>query len=456
MKAKEHDVVWSCAHTFFANMGGFVIEFHNDLDGPHASASEYGGFTNVHNSKPYLKPISSNRARVTSNNDQDKVSKKPSGSISRDPSVYPSIIHDIEKAKNGSFNYLDNADDCIYEDLIPYRGRLSRHRPWRFEAYVEQNSRIENRIGKLHWALDPLNASLVRSALNTLRFKDLTPCARRRMCAAPDSWFNNLSRLQGTVWTLNAEQLLYALEKGLMDKVPSLSVDQLDDRNKSDWLVKVLAVGQLGWLLVQVIVRGAYGHPPSQLEIFTLAFAVCTLVMYVLLWFKPQDMRTPLYIKACRRFNAKECVELASKGPIELCVSDFHQGISNSSIHSPFIVLALGSGVGSLIFGGVHCAAWNLSFPTTTERLLWRVASVATAVLPLIGVGNGTILHSLIAKMSMRWTTKYDACLAWSQHTLGLLYVLARLYITVEIFLSLRFLDPGVYSTRWVDNLPHI
>ena len=34
------------------------------------------------------------------------------------------------------------------------------------------------------------------------------------------------------------------------------------------------------------------------------------------------------------------------------------------------------------IFGAIHCAGWNLPFPTSAEHKLWRVASVAVTILP--------------------------------------------------------------------------
>jgi len=36
------------------------------------------------------------------------------------------------------------------------------------------------------------------------------------------------------------------------------------------------------------------------------------------------------------------------------------------------------------IFGGVHCIAWSFQFPSLTERVLWRMSSVAITCLPAI------------------------------------------------------------------------
>ena len=39
------------------------------------------------------------------------------------------------------------------------------------------------------------------------------------------------------------------------------------------------------------------------------------------------------------------------------------------------LLLTLGT-----IFGGIHCAGWNFTFPTNPEQQLWRVASIALAI----------------------------------------------------------------------------
>lgn len=41
----------------------------------------------------------------------------------------------------------------------------------------------------------------------------------------------------------------------------------------------------------------------------------------------------------------------------------------------------------SFLFGGLHCLAWNFEFPTRTEQTCWRVASLASAILPVVALG---------------------------------------------------------------------
>ncbi|THU93810.1 hypothetical protein K435DRAFT_861186 [Dendrothele bispora CBS 962.96] len=35
-----------------------------------------------------------------------------------------------------------------------------------------------------------------------------------------------------------------------------------------------------------------------------------------------------------------------------------------------------------LVFGGIHCVPWNFTFPTHTERILWRISAVTVTAFP--------------------------------------------------------------------------
>jgi hypothetical protein len=45
-----------------------------------------------------------------------------------------------------------------------------------------------------------------------------------------------------------------------------------------------------------------------------------------------------------------------------------------------------GAVVVSMVFGGIHCTGWLLSFPSHTEQLLWRISSVAITGVPFFFV----------------------------------------------------------------------
>ncbi|KAF4503072.1 hypothetical protein FAGAP_626 [Fusarium agapanthi] len=66
-----------------------------------------------------------------------------------------------------------------------------------------------------------------------------------------------------------------------------ITEEDIRDLGKSDAFTKVFALLQCTWLVVQSIARTAQGHAISQLELATLAFIPCALVMYILWWQKP-------------------------------------------------------------------------------------------------------------------------------------------------------------------------
>jgi len=46
----------------------------------------------------------------------------------------------------------------------------------------------------------------------------------------------------------------------------------------------------------------------------------------------------------------------------------------------------------SAAFGGIHCAGWDYLFPTYAEQTLWRVASLAVTILPIVAFPLGQIV----------------------------------------------------------------
>ena len=253
---------------------------------------------------------------------------------------------------------------------------------------------------------------------------------------------------------------------GIINRLPKASEDRVDDCNKSDFLVKGLAVGQVLWLFVQLVARAHKGIVPSQLEIVVLAFAVCTFAMYLLLWNKPQDVRAPMYVPASRYPSADEMSRLAIAGPDIFSRYRTRHWIPNNTSHcdgsrgqGPHSRMAIAAVLGATIFGGLHCAAWNLQFPTPVERLLWRIAAVITAGVPPVAVATNILLSRLLHGSTERNTTYSRRPLLiviWSMAVFVLPYGLARVFITVEIFRSLCFLDPETFITTWASNIPHV
>lgn len=269
------------------------------------------------------------------------------------------------------------------------------------------------------------------------------------------------------VWVLDACQLLLARKMGIISSLPSLSKDQLDNQNKGDFLVKSLAIGQFLWLLIQLIARTVEDLAISQLEIVTLAFALSTLVTYVLQWSKPKDIQTTVSIAAHRLPTSAEIARIAINGPTVFGQRRSSQWIPNNSCHcdgkAPDFhterVWRAGS-CGAFFLGMMNLIAWLFEFPTASERYLWKIASGVT-VYPISAcvVLQGLINIALILVGLEGTPTGQRIRIAFSRLLTSVavpVYLFARVYIIFEMFRCLCFAPPGTFRATWSVNLPHI
>lgn len=111
------------------------------------------------------------------------------------------------------------------------------------------------------------------------------------------------------------------------------------------------------------------------------------------------------------------------------------------------------------LYGGIHLSAWTFEFPTPIEQKLWKIACLdLVASLPVFLIGS---VARELGTNGKQFTLGDMALLSW----LGVLFlivnipatVVARAYLLVESFASLRRVPVGVYATvPWSDWLPHI
>lgn len=123
-----------------------------------------------------------------------------------------------------------------------------------------------------------------------------------------------------------------------------------------------------------------------------------------------------------------------------------------------------------LVYGGIHLSVWNFEFPSGTERLLWRIASIGigatSPVLFAVGLGMKILLELvkiLVEIVSGRrqskkqWRDVGESIYPYMGALAVLFYALARVYIVVESFVSLRHVPIGVYLTpSWLQMIPHV
>jgi hypothetical protein len=214
---------------------------------------------------------------------------------------------------------------------------------------------------------------------------------------------------------------------------PNLSDAELNDRSKADWIVKSLAVLQILWFTTQLIGRWAQGLAVTTLELFTIGIVFCGSVTYVANWEKPFDVQVPVVLQTKTSIRGKDFtsrVEFDAGGNLDYEYNWVNPGI---------IALCLG-------FGAIHIGGWNFHFPSVTEQLLWRISSVACAVLPFM------ILLALYTEKYLSETI-YELLFG----VLMVLYFLSRIYMFAEMFISLRAAPASVYQTpQWSQYFPSL
>lgn len=70
----------------------------------------------------------------------------------------------------------------------------------------------------------------------------------------------------------------------------------IEDRAKADSFAKFFTVCQSTWFLCNVITRWAYDLPVSPIELSTVAYVACAILIYGVWWYKPKDMGTSIAV----------------------------------------------------------------------------------------------------------------------------------------------------------------
>ncbi|MCJ1361694.1 hypothetical protein MMC16_000794 [Acarospora aff. strigata] len=211
-----------------------------------------------------------------------------------------------------------------------------------------------------------------------------------------------------TPFPIDAKQLHYLIVKGHV-QFPTLSKEQIKDKNKVDQLLRFITIAQIFWFVVNTLGRAVRHLAITCLELTTAAFIVCSLGISICWFHKPADIMTAETIESNSRI-ADILLEARDKArqPYSHTPLDF---VSRKEwawslywsnwinilrkMHIVFapttrpvnrfentLFLELSGSVTAAwlgltaLYSSVFIAAWNNNFPTATERLLWRVSSV--------------------------------------------------------------------------------
>ncbi|KAK3292653.1 uncharacterized protein B0H64DRAFT_477768 [Chaetomium fimeti] len=181
--------------------------------------------------------------------------------------------------------------------------------------------------------------------------------------------------------------------------LPKITEDEIKDRSKTDGLAKAFSVFQISHLVLSLIVRRSQGLPSSQLEILTLAFAICGVVTYAVYWYKPKDVAVPISVRtkygedepgrALPRLTTFESfwrVVTNNKDdrsrPLGRVPNDNIPVNRAGFAHTATFLLAFVSAA----FASLHAVAWDFDFPTAAEATIWHVCTILTITLPPLGL----------------------------------------------------------------------
>ena len=224
----------------------------------------------------------------------------------------------------------------------------------------------------------------------------------------------------------------------------AITEEEISGRTKTDQLSKLITCVQILWFIIQLIGWAVQHLPTTNLELFTLGIVVCSLGTYAAYWRRPQDIHLPVNIsvgegKAFRDVFG-ESISIRARFSW-----GFLEGEDPKKIFLPYCLSAIITG----IFGACHLIGWDFLYPSSVEQLLWRIFSISCVVIPLL------LLFWVLTSLYFNFPTSLvEGCLVIP---LVFLYVLARVYLLVATFTSLRSVPAGVYETvNWSLYFPHL
>ncbi|KAF8625834.1 hypothetical protein AX15_005163 [Amanita polypyramis BW_CC] len=315
----------------------------------------------------------------------------------------------------------------------------------------------------------------------------------------------------GSKEQLKEEQFFDRVINGEID-IPEISSQELSDRSKGDGIAKALVLLQTLWFAIQAANRAIQRLPVTELELTTLAHVFINIFTYWYWWNKPLNIRFSINVyrrsgeknismeEAPSRGNSpgsasrREMEENPTTDETTLKVEDVggpneqHEnelehflgdsGDKESQVIQPRLPARVRLGVflakvedhwswGALVvgffisvvigmFGAIHCLAWNSSFPTRIESLLWRISSITIIAIPT-GVCAVSILvlvfygYSAIKIPDTGWTAVEITIIS-----LAIPYIFARTCLLVIALTSLRALPEKAFLIpSWTLYIPH-
>ncbi|ETS74740.1 hypothetical protein PFICI_13224 [Pestalotiopsis fici W106-1] len=424
--AEQDNVPWSMAHTLLANIGGIAVQFSN-ID------CEQG--------VPKQCSLQSHEVPAIALNTTASNDNKGPGRVEIKSNAEPDTRFASKLESAGS----QKCDQEILNSTLSVKDIPSFLKDFQ----RKQQRRLEGH-GETPWRPYTPHQILATKVASEMKLSH----GNTRVYNS-----QNIAPLQGNIWILDANQLCLARRLNIIRQLPRITPNEIDDRSKSDGLMRFLAVMQLSWLAVELIARATGGMPSAALEISTLAFASMASIIYVIEWRKPKDIRVPFYVDADSNISQTAFAQVAQVAPMLYPTPNRHYYMPTYVIHQVIDnkyskryldrIYMLFSAICTSIFGGIHLFAWNFPFPSHIETVLWRTSALIVVVVPIFSVLSIAI-ESILSNHTSQKTWK------WPAMALTPIYLASRIYIMVESLRSLYYLPPEALAATWAQEAPHL
>lgn len=436
-QAKEDGVPWSMTHSFFTHIGGFALRFEEDQIANIGSDEEAQLGSAVFESFT-ITPAIRNDILPKAEVNVEKCESMEAIEIA--------ISTDAEK------------DEICHGDRIKSSSKItcqtSNPKVEDENKFACRNKDQEKRHSRSRRLCGETPSTLLERHISLMQeIEEHEPSFFRYMEHKKDA-------LRENIWTLNVDSLIHARKAGIIDKLPSLSEVEIDDRDKSDSFVKFIAMIQISWLVGQLIERAASGKRSTPLEIATVAFSFCAIAMYSLLFSLPQDVKSQTYITASRAIRDWEEMRDIS-GALPAAQGDEERSRNLVKKFRDDTAVSIGLTVGGTVFGAVHLLGWNLAYPNDVEKEIWRACALFTTIFPLFAFSFGLLIRKVENALNRhpRWERLSNIIWILYHYTsvsLMLVYASCRIFILIEIFRSLYSQPPGIYLVSSANNAPYL
>ena len=250
-----------------------------------------------------------------------------------------------------------------------------------------------------------------------------------------------------------------------LTEVHKVSEVQIQGRAKSDRLTKSIACSQALWLVGQVISRAYQHEAVTLLEISAVAYAVCALTAYIAWWKKPQGCVLAIMIPCSAETIPQSFAWNKRLYHCPFRVMEFVWAGQNFLKYLDAVTIEFGSGIRLYLgfaisvlclalFGAVHFASWDITLLSHVEQWLWRASVVyccTSGMLAYVILVFSNFCHAL------GWIRNRELSWRVIRVIIACFYIFFRLYMIVEVFVSLRALPRSAYKpVRWTSFLPHI